>query len=236
MQALQPVLGPGPIQRDSDCRLYGTSLITPFVSSCNWFRTVALDSKASGIDVAIGILAMIVTSVPVLIGRIVQMIHYGVLSQQEREKPTEVFIHGQHFSLPRDLKPCNLPSGNFYIGEELDAKEKLDLEAALQLGTDYLKSEKMPVILVTSKENYPNKRHLRLSLDLRPGEVARYDNEKIRSFLGIDKTTYPAKLELFRTNGYRAIKIESYGSESRWLVCDESCITIKNLDNGQEGD
>ena len=76
---------PAPIQRYSDPRLYGTTLVKPFDKSYQWIRTVAhplhpecslvAECAVRAMKVLTGSLALAVTALPALIGRIIQIIH-----------------------------------------------------------------------------------------------------------------------------------------------------------------
>ena len=229
-----------PVQRYSDPRLYGVTFTKPLNKSYEWIRAVAnpLHPKCSlieecavrAIKVLTGILAIAITSLPALVGRIAQVIHYHSISEDVRLHPPEVIIDGMH--LP-SLQACPMPRSEKYHGTNEDAAISI-----LRWGFDPNRTAPETKIAnaVYVSADY-GLGQLILTLDLREGEFAYVNDAALRKFTGstgknlADKKVMAAVRELFYQNGYRAIKydLKFYGTEEAWAVYDPSCISIQQI-------
>lgn len=233
-----------PIQRYSDPRLYGTTLVKPFDKSYQWIRTIAHplhpecnlveECAARAMKALTGILALAITALPALIGHIIQIIHYHSLSADDRAHPPEVVIDDMH--LP-NLQTCPMPAPMKFHGTARDGAIGI-----LRWGFDPSRTapgSKMAEAVYVSADDAVSATYgedqLVLSLDLREGEIA-YVNSDALSALKTGKDFSDKKVmalvrELFYQNGYRAIKydLSHYGREEAWAVYDESCIFITKI-------
>lgn len=236
-----------PIQRYSDPRLQGTILVKPFNASYQWIRTVShpLHPKCNkitecalrAIKIITGSVALTITALPALVGRLIQMIHYHSMAKEIRAKPPEVIIDGMR--LPR-LEPCPMPGPKKYHGTNEAAAIGI-----LRWGFNPHKTAsgaKMAEAVYVSASDTVSAAYgedqLILSLDLRPGEIAYASNETLGEFtmrIGkdlSDKKVMSAVRELYYQNGYRAIKYDldhHYGKEEAWAIYDPSCISITKI-------
>ncbi len=233
-----------PIQRYSDPRLYGTTLVKPFNASYQWIRTVAnpLHTKCSIITecavrtlkVITGILALAITALPALTGRLIQIIHYHAISKENRAAPSEVVVGGM--KLPH-LTPCSLPADKKYHGTNEAAAIGI-----LRWGFNPAKAgsgAKIAQAVYVSASNTVSTSYgedqLIVSIDLREEEIAYLSDDDLEEFTKnkdfSDKKVMAAVRELFYQNGYRAIKydLDHYGLEEGWAIYDPSCISIKEI-------
>jgi hypothetical protein len=236
-----------PIQRYSDPRLYGSTLVRPYNASYQWIKTVAhpLHPKANLIaEVAIrsfklttGVIAISVIAVPALVGRSIQIIHYHCISQEVRLNPPQIAIDGMQ--LPR-LETCHMTKPKKYHGTD-DAAAI----AILRWGFDASRTasgSKMGEAVYVSEGKQVSFEYgggqLVVSLDLRDSEIAHLSRDPLCTFLpGKEKDVRDKKVmasvrKLYYQNGYRAIRYNldtRYGREEAWAVYDPSCITIKKI-------
>lgn len=237
---------PAPIQRYRDPRLYGTTLVKPFDKSYQWIRTVVhplhpecslvVECAIRGMKVLTGSLALAATVLPVLIGRIIQIIHYHSISTNVRANPPEVVVDGMH--LP-NLQYCPMPAPKKFHGTSREGAIGI-----LRWGFDPSRTapgSKMAEAVYVSAGNVVSVAYgidqLVLLLDLREGEIAYASNQALHEFSlrtgkGLsDKEVMAAVRELYYQNGYRAIKydLDHFGREEAWAVYDESCISITKV-------
>lgn len=223
-----------PIQRYSDPRLYGTAIVKPFAQSYEWIRTVAnpWHPKCSLIEecavramkVVTGLIALVLTIQPALVGRCIQILHYHLLSQEGRNTPPEVVFEGFHLPKP---SPCELPHSVQYLSVNQDRSM-----AFLRWGF----STKGLLIQTAHEEPPPVLQDkLILSLDIRKEEVALFKSDDYVQFIHDHSTpNFPAEKvdavlqELFYRNGYRAIK-DHEGLMEGWSICDPSCVSVTKL-------
>jgi hypothetical protein len=235
-----------PIQRYSDPRLYGTTLVKPFNASYQWIRTVAhpLHPKCSliaecavrAMKIVTGALALAITAFPALIGRLIQIIHYHSIAKKVRANPPEVIVDGMR--LPR-LQACPMPGPKKYHGTNQTAAIGI-----LRWGFDPTKTAsgaKMAEAVYVSANDVVSAAYgtdqLILSLDLREVEIAYASDETLGEFTSrigkdlSDKKVMAAVRKLYYQNGYRAIKydLDHYGSEEAWAIYDPSCVSIKQI-------
>ncbi|MBF8262869.1 MAG: hypothetical protein HW387_534 [Parachlamydiales bacterium] len=232
-----------PIQRYCDPRLLGTTLVKPFDKSYQWIRTVAhplhpkcsliMECAVRAIKILTGILTMAITSLPALVGRIIQIIHYHSISKTGRLNPPEIVVNNMH--LPR-LEPCQMPHSKTYHGTDENAAIGI-----LRWGFDPSKTApgaKMAEAVYVSASDTVSATYgdnqLILRLDLREGEIAYLDDTALHGhirFNSSDKKAMAAVRELFYLNGYRAIKydLNDHGLEEGWAVYDLSCISIQQI-------
>lgn len=233
-----------PIQRYNDPRLYGTTLVKPFNESYQWIRTAAhpLHPKCSRVTecafkamkIVSGTIALVITAIPALVGRIIQIIHYHSISNEIRLKPPTVKVNGME--LP-ELQKCSMsPSKKYHGTKDITAM------SILRWGFDPNKTglgSKMGNAAYVSvgdtvSVTYGNCQIV-LSLDLEENEIAYLDNNPYQQLMKNknleDKTTMVALRELFYQNGYRAIKydLNHYGIEEAFAVYDPSCISIDRI-------
>ena len=243
-----------PIQRYSDPRLYGVTLTKPFNGSYQWIRTIAhpmhphcsliVECAVRAIKIVTGTLALTLTAVPALIGRVVQMAHYHFMSQDDRARPVEVLV--KHLFLP-GLAPCLPPNPTKVVYHGTAEAAAISI---LRWGFDPEKTApgaKLGEAVYVAVENVVPAAYgtdqLELSLDLRRGEVAYLDDSTLTAYKVslasviqgefADKEIMQAIRELFYQNGYRAIKYDldhESGTEEAFAVCDPSCISIQRLD------
>ncbi|MDE3045966.1 MAG: hypothetical protein KGJ02_04915 [Verrucomicrobiota bacterium] len=224
------------IQTYSDSRLRGDWLVKPFTASYQWMRTafnpchpqanVLVECALRVVKVVTGVLAMIVTVWPALVGRLVQITHYHCMTKARRGFPPTCGVG--NFTLPSPaMNSCPVPQAVYY-----GTDRALNI---LRWGFD--RHPPAPTIL-TGEAIYASeikgsstekKEELVLSLDLQPTEVASLN---ITSFelsetanLGKDKA---AARTLFLQNGFRAIKYTGL-SHDVWAIYDPSCISIQKV-------
>ncbi|MBS0626365.1 MAG: hypothetical protein JSS32_09975 [Verrucomicrobia bacterium] len=231
-----------PIQRYSDPRLNGTILTKPFYDSYQWIRTVnhPMHPKCNRIEecavramkAITGALALVLTALPALVGRAIQIIHYHRLSRVERLSPERIDVDG--LTLP-EKEACPLPGPEKFHGtSERNAMQ------ILRWGFDPRKtaigSKLGEAVYVSASDTVSadyGEDQLILSLDLRNGEVA-YLPDRFKDQMGWDlnnKKVMESVRKLFYLNGYRAIKYDlaHYGTEEAWAVYDPSCVTIREV-------
>lgn len=232
-----------PIQRYSDPRLFGITLVKPFNTAYQWIRTVThpLHPKCNLItECAIrtmkmmtGSVALAMTALPALVGRIIQMIHYHTLSKNVLSNPPQVIVDGMQ--LPH-LESCSMPAAKKYHGTNEAAAIGI-LRWGFNPSKTALGSKMAEAVYVSAKDVVSavyGVDQLILSLDLREGEIAYASNCIRDNFIHSinkdlsDKKMIAAIRELFYQNGYRAIKydLDCYGKEEAWAIYDPSCISI----------
>lgn len=237
---------PAPIQRYSDPRLYGTTLVKPFSASYQWIRTVAhpLHPKCSlitecavrAMKIMTGTIALAITALPALVGRLIQIIHYHSISKEIRANPPEVIVDGMQ--LPR-LQPCQMPGPTKYHGTHEAAAIGI-LRWGFNPSITASGAKMAEAVYVSARDVVSavyGEDQLILSLDLREGEIAYANNDTLYEFTArigkdlSDKRVMAAVRELYYQNGYRAIKYEldHYGTEEAWAIYDPSCISITQI-------
>lgn len=228
-----------PIQRYSDPRLYGTSLVSPFAGSYEWIRTVAhpwhprcsfvAECAFRAMKTFTGIVALGISALPALAGRIVQIIHYHWIPAEVRAHPAEIVIKGMH--LPQ-REVCSKPVGVVFHGTDQESAIGI-----LRWGFDPRKTAlgaKMGEAAYVSARPYVSAAYgvdqLILLLDLREGEIA-YVTDEALGELGGGQEDMAAVRQLFFQNGYRAIRYDLpyYGIEEAWAIYDPSCISITKI-------
>jgi hypothetical protein len=230
--------GPAPIQRYSDPRLFGAALVNPWQRSYEEGRRALhpLHPRASQIEqvciralhLVRGVLAMALTFLPGLVGRVCQMIDYHSRSKDALRHPSVVELEGM--SLSDFLRPCTPPKKDGYHGTSEEAALSI-----LNWGFDLKKvssESKMGQAVYVSTGDAVSAAYgedqLILSFDLRPGEVAEA-TEAAESFVG----HRGAMGWIFYQNGYRAVKYtlqsSHQGTEEAWAIYDPSCITITRI-------
>ena len=236
---------PAPIQRYSDPRLYGITLVNPFNKSYQWIRTVAhpwhpqcnvvAECAVRAMKAFTGILALAVTALPALIGRIIQIVHYHSISADGREEPPEVVVNAMH--LP-DLQYCSMPASKKFHGTSSNGAIQI-----LRWGFDpsrTAKDSKMAEAVYVSASDVVSVAYgsdqLVLSLDVKKGEIAYASALALNNFyLSIeapcDKKVMSAIRDLYYQNGYRAIQypLAHHGAEKALAVYDTSCISITKV-------
>ncbi len=239
---------PAPIQRYSDPRLYGVTLVKPFDASYEWIRTVVhpihpkcnliAECAVRAMKILTGLLAIVVTMLPALIGRVIQIVHYHEIPVGFRKRPPEVVVNGMH--LPRGLdENCSMPAPKKFHGTPREGAIGI-----LRWGFDPTRTSsgaKMAEAVYVSASDVVSAAYgedqLVLSVDLREGEIAYASNWTLSEFgesIGqnlSDKKVMAAVRELFYQNGYRAIRydLDHLGTEEAWAVYDPSCITIEEV-------
>lgn len=237
---------PASIQRYSDPRLYGITLVKPFDKSYQWIRTVAhplhpecslvAECAIRAMKMLTGSLALAATALPALIGRAIQIIHYHSISADVRANPPEVVVDGMR--LP-DLQYCPMPAPKKFHGTSREGSIGI-----LRWGFDPSRTasgSKMAEAVYVSASDVVSVAYgidqLVLSLDLREGEIAYASNRALGEFTLktgkdlSDKKVMAAVRELYYQNGYRAIKydLDHYGTGEAWAVYDKSCISITKI-------
>jgi hypothetical protein len=232
-----------PIQRYSDPRLYGTTLVKPFGKSYEWIRTVAhpMHPQCSVIEecaframkILTGVVALAITMLPALIGRTIQVIHYYTIPTENRLHPTAIEVDG--ICLPAGLQACQeLPRIQYH------GTNKEGAIGILRWGFDPSKTglgAKMGNAAYVSTEKAVSatygKDQLIVTLDLRDGEFAYLSDNALKNIdkCFSDKKVMASVQKLFYLNGFRAIKydLDHYGPEEAWAVYDASCISITEL-------
>lgn len=235
-----------PIQRYSDPRLYGTTLVKPCNVSYQWIRTVShpLHPKCSlitecavrAMKILTGSVALAVTALPALIGRLIQIIHYHSISKEMRAKPPEVSVDGMQ--LPT-LQPCAMPATQKYHGTDTAAAIGI-LRWGFNPSRTALGAKMAEAVYVSADAAVSatyGVDQLILSLDLREGEIAYLDDDALAAFMQRIGEDHPTKKvmaaiqELYYQNGYRAIKYDlaHRGTEEAWAIYDPSCISITQV-------
>ncbi len=235
-----------PIQRYSDPSLYGGVFVKPFDKSYQWTRTVVhplhpkcnliAECAVRAMKILTGTLAMAMTALPALVGRVIQMVHYHCIPKEVRANPEPGSVG--EIRLPR-LESCALPPPKKYHGTSEEGAIGI-----LRWGFDITRTAsgaKMGEAIYVSASDVVSAAYgqdqLILSLDLRETEVAYLSDSALREFqeqIGegfSDKRVMTAMRELFYQNGYRAIKydLDHYGKEEAWAIYDPTCISIKQI-------
>lgn len=104
-----------PIFRYGDERLYGASLIRPFIKSYEWVKPISYPIHPDSslvyeyfirlFHAIVGLASMAVTSPLALVGRVSQILHYHLLSEYDRSLPAVISIDG--IKLPEHGRPRN---------------------------------------------------------------------------------------------------------------------------------
>ncbi len=230
-----------PIQRYSDPRLHGTCFVKTCASSYEWIRTVAhpihpecnlvAEVAVRALKVFTGALAIVITALPALIGRIIQIIHYHTLSSAIRARPPIVVIN--NLQLP-DLESCAPTCETFHGAEDTAAI------GILRWGFDPHRAASGSKIGDATYVSASNKvsasyghTQLILNLDLKDGEIARLSPNALActNWNLSDKKIMSDVRELFLHNGYRAIRYDLtfFGQTEAWAVYDTSCISISAI-------
>lgn len=235
-----------PIIRYSDPRLYGTAFVKPFETSYQWIRTVAhpwhpkcaliIECAVRAMKIATGTIALALTALLALLGRIVQILHYHSLSFNSRMHPPKITVGD--IQLPPTLN-CKLPRPAVFH----ETREEKAIEI-LRWGFDIHKTasgSKMAEAVYVSADDAVSVEYgqdqLILSLNLKPEEICYIHDSSLSLFCstyGIDfsfKKYMPLMRQLFVQNGYRAVRydLSHYGTEEAWAIYDPSCITITEV-------
>lgn len=237
-----------PILRYSDPRLFGTCIVKPCASSYEWTRNainpihpnsnLVVEVAFRALKAFTGTLAIAITALPALVGRVIQMIHYNSLSPSIRENPPTVAIN--NMQLPT-LKGCKISDLTSYHGTTETAAISI-LWSGFNPSKVAVGSKLGEATYVSAKDTVSaeyGQDQLILKLDLREREIAYLSDKDLeaQNWNFSDKKVMSTVRELFLANGFKAIKydLDFYGEEEAYAIYDTSCISISRVQPSPKG-
>jgi hypothetical protein len=239
------------IEKYSDIRLFGATLVQPFGKSYEWLRTAShpLHPKCNlitecffkMIKILTGSLALVAMAPLACMGRLIQIAHYHSLLTDTRKNPQEITVKG--LTLPT-LTRCTMPAPIKFHGTTQEGALGI-LRWGFNPSRTQVGSKMGEAVYVSASDSvsvHYGDDQLVLELDLKENEIAYITNSDLEAFIqstGLDLSTQKGMADmhaLFYQNGYRAIKydLDCRGQEEAWAVYDPSCISIIRINPSPE--